>query len=93
MRYWPLSAIRTSPLLPGACALELDSLHSKHCLSPLTSQICGVIADHTEPVTMDGLVIVDNEELQTISFAYAKRPAPGQERDRCHYVLMLYALH
>ena len=102
MRYWPISVVRTSPLLPGPCAVELNIMYATRRLSPYTFEMCGAVADHTEAVNMDGLAIVDNEEMQTISFTYAKRPPMEQwermergavvERSRHYYVLMVHAL-
>lgn len=78
MRCWPLSVIRTSPLLPASCMAELDEVCKTKQMTVLTLQTCGSVAMKTQPVEMDGLVIIESEDATQLRFAYMKLPSAEQ---------------
>ena len=75
MRYWPLSVIRTSPLLPGDCAAELDSFCEKRKLSPRACGACEFVIRKTRAVRSDNLVMARSN---VVKFIYLARPTQEQ---------------
>jgi hypothetical protein len=88
MRYWPLSVIRTSPLLPGDCVAELDALYQNMSLSRRTFDACAFVANRTEAVAAGGLVVIENDDHSVLRLAYLKCPTPAEwERlERAHII-------
>lgn len=78
MRYWPLSVIRTSPLLPGDCAAELDSIYRAMAITERTFQACGFVVQRTEALTAAGLVVMEGDATTTLKLAYMSRPTQEQ---------------
>jgi hypothetical protein len=72
MRYWPLSVLRTSPLLPGDCAAELDAFRVKRELSARASNACEYVLQRIPAVVSPDLV------LTTSVLAYMKYPTKKQ---------------
>jgi hypothetical protein len=87
MRCWPLSVIRTSPLLPGDCAWELDAVCETYGLSQRASDACGYVAGRTKPVQMDGLVECRIANDLVPHFVYTARP-PLQQWQRLERAVM-----
>lgn len=60
MRYWPLSLLASSPLMPGLYALEIEQVCSR---SPSEAAFysCFEVARHTEPTPTGGLAIIESE--------------------------------
>lgn len=101
MKIWPLSVIRESPLMPAAYAWELARFHS---VVPSESAFyaCFNVARQTNPVPMQGLVIVESinaphrfmyTEYPTFDeFVRLERVAAVQGVDGCMCMVM-DALH
>lgn len=78
MRYWPMSVIRTSPLLPGDCAAELGKLYSTLEMTPRAFSACGFVVERTKPMNQDGLVVMEGDETVMPKLVYMKRPTVEQ---------------
>lgn len=77
MRYWPMSVIRTSPLLPGDCAAELHFIFAK-LMSTRTLQACEHVANQTQSVNADGLVVMEGDPEVPYKLVYTQRPTQEQ---------------
>lgn len=105
MRYWPLSVIRMSPLLPGDCAAELDALYTAHKLSHRAFGACGFVASKTKPIMTGNMVVMEGDETVLPKVVYVGRPTVEQwgrfERAIVvkgpagpdHYVFVMEMLH
>lgn len=72
MKYWPLSTLINSPLMPGPYALELNYLYER----PLTQRsynACIDVARHT-PGLDTGLVVIESVDAP-MHRAYVERPS------------------
>lgn len=72
MNYWPLSTVKTSPLMPAAYAWELSLVYKTCRLSPLVFQACGEVARQTQPV-QTGLIIIESANAPS-RHAYTELP-------------------
>lgn len=52
MRYWHLSTIVSSPILPAAFLPEVEALYSTNSLSMQAVRACADVAWHTAPMNM-----------------------------------------
>jgi len=78
MLYWPISVVRTSPLLPGDCAAELDALPAKLTLSIRACEACIYVIERTPPVKQDDLIAMEGDEKTIPKLVYAKQPTAEQ---------------
>lgn len=59
MRYWPMSVIASSPLLPAPHAAEVSRLPYR-APSQAAYYACFDVAKHTEPTPTGGLAIIES---------------------------------
>ena len=78
MFYWPLSVIRTSPLLPGDCAMELDALPTKLALTVRACEACIFVVERTPPFEQDSLVAMEGDAKTVPKLIFVKQPASEQ---------------
>lgn len=60
MKYWPLSAIKESPLMPPAFAWELCRVYQTCSLTQEAFNACGSVASYTAPQDTPNLAIVQS---------------------------------
>jgi hypothetical protein len=77
MRYWPLSTVRTSPLLPGDVASEVTVIYRTLRLTPRAFDACDEVSDLTPHVQMDGLILA-KDEYSFPRYMYLRRPPVEQ---------------
>lgn len=78
MRYWPLSLLRTSPLLPHACAPELDNLYYTVKMSPFTLNACGMVVQNTKALTASNMIAMEGDKSTTPKLIYVTRPTEAE---------------
>lgn len=59
MKYWPMSVVRSSPLMPAYFQPELDAAPRTLFMSHLAATACGHVADNTPCREMPNLVIIE----------------------------------
>lgn len=60
MNYWPMSTIKSSPLMPPMFAWELFRVYATVNLSPHAFQACGDVARNTRPTNSPHLAIIES---------------------------------
>lgn len=60
MRYWPISTIFSSPMMPAPHAVEVMQLY-KRAPSERAFYSCFDVAKHTRPAPSGALVIIESE--------------------------------
>lgn len=76
MRYWPLSILAQSPLMPSAYGPELRSFYHRLPSEP-TFHACLNVARETPYVPMSGLIVVQTVNSPS-RFAYVGRPTRAE---------------
>lgn len=59
MKYWPLSMLKASPLMPAVYAHELYNFYRK-MPSEHAFEACLQVARETQPLEMSGLLIIES---------------------------------
>lgn len=78
MHFWPMSVIRTSPLLPGDCAAEVDSLYAAEQMTYRAFSACAFVAARTKPVVQKNLVAMEGDGSMLPKLVYMKRPTQDE---------------
>lgn len=60
MRYWPISTIASSPMMPAPYALEVAQI-PRRAPSERAFYSCFDVAKHTQPTPSGALVIIESE--------------------------------
>lgn len=60
MKYWPMSIVKSSPLMPPVFAWELFRVYETCYLSAPAFQACGDVAQQTQPASMPNLAVVES---------------------------------
>lgn len=92
MKYWPLSIIINSPLLPSVYAVEVQSIYTLQ-ISPYAYHACAEVAARLKP-TETNLVIIESLDAPC-RFAYSRMPTDEEwnKLERGGVVQDVYGFH